>query len=77
MELGKVTARVRVERAIPALEEKRLFAVATERGTTVAADLVGATEERRVVLLTGEAARICCMNLPVDAVIVAIAQESY
>lgn len=76
MEIGKITARVRVEKAIPALEDKRLYAVTVSERTLVAADLVGATEGSRVVLATGEIASRCCMELPVDAAIVAIVKDN-
>lgn len=69
---GTVAGAVWATKKCPALTGLPLLLVRLERGSVVAADLVGAGAGDRVLVSFGAAARRTCPDAPVDAAIVGI-----
>ena len=72
MKVGTVTGSVWATRKAESLAGQTFLVVNTVQGTVVAADLVGAGNGDKVLLVMGEPASRFCMNCPVDAAVVAI-----
>lgn len=76
MRLGTVTGCVWATKKCPSLRGQILLRVRSEGTELIAADLVGAGEGERVILSFGSAARLGQEDIPVDAAIIAILDES-
>lgn len=76
MRIGTVTRPVWATKKTAALTGQILLRVRAEGEEFIAADLVGAGEGERVILAFGGAARLACPNVPVDAAIIGILDET-
>ena len=72
MILGTITGSVWATRKAACLQGQTFLVVDTLKGMVVAVDYVGAGTGDKVLLVTGTAATKFSMDVPVDAVIVAI-----
>lgn len=76
MKLGTVLGSVWATKKCPALAGQILLRVQTGDTELIAADLVGAGAGERVVLACGSAARLERPDVPVDAAIIAILDDT-
>ncbi len=76
MKIGTVVGAVWATKKCPALAGQIFLRVTTEGGELIAADRVGAGVGERVILVSGGAARLERRDVPVDAAIVAILDET-
>ncbi len=76
MRIGTVLGPIWATKKCPALAGQIFLRVATEGGEVIAADRVGAGVGERVVLVSGGAARLERRDVPVDAAIIAILDET-
>ena len=76
MRIGTVLGPIWATKKCPALAGQIILRVATEGGEVIAADRVGAGVGERVVLVSGGAARLERRDVPVDAAIIAILDET-
>ena len=76
MKVGTVTGPVWATKKCPALTGQILLSVRSDGQEFIAADLVGAGKGDRVILAFGAAARAGRPDVPVDAAIVAILDET-
>ena len=76
MRIGTVLGPIGATKKCPALAGQIFLRVATESGEIIAADRVGAGVGERVILVSGGAARLERRDVPVDAAIIAILDET-
>lgn len=76
MRIGTVLGPIWATKKCPALAGQIFLRVATESGEIIAADRVGAGVGERVILVSGGAARLERRDVPVDAAIIAILDET-
>lgn len=76
MRVGTVLGPIWATKKCPALAGQIFLRVATESGEIIAADRVGAGIGERVILVSGGAARLEQRDVPVDAAIIAILDET-
>ena len=76
MRIGTVLGPIWATKKCTALAGQIFLRVATEGGEVIAADRVGAGVGERVILVSGGAARLERRDVPVDAAIVAILDET-
>lgn len=76
MKVGTVLGPIWATKKCPALAGQIFLRVATESGEIIAADRVGAGVGERVILVSGGAARLERRDVPVDAAIIAILDET-
>lgn len=72
MKIGTVTGCVWATRKAEGLTGQTLLVVDCESECLVAADLVGAGQGDRVLVITGSTARAYCGGSPMDAAVTAI-----
>ena len=75
MKLGKVTGKLNLEKQMPCLLEEKILLVDMEGSRIAALDRAGAKPGEQVVVVMGHAASRYSMDVPVDAVIVAVVKE--
>ena len=76
MLLGQVAGKVWATKKSPALTGQAFLTVRVGERLLVCADCVGAGEGETVLVATGGAARVAGAELPIDAAIVGILDES-
>ena len=76
MKIGTVLGPIWATKKCPALAGQIFLRVATDTGEVIAADRVGAGVGERVILVSGGAARLEQRDVPVDAAIIAILDET-
>lgn len=72
MKIGTVTGAVWSSRKAACMAGQTFLVVRTPEGEIVAADQVGAGTGDRVLVITGSVAARFCMEVPIDAAVVAI-----
>lgn len=76
MKVGVVSGSVWATKKSPVLTGQSLLRVQMENRELVAADLVGAGVQDRVIVAFGSAAKAACDGLPIDAAIIGILDET-
>lgn len=75
MKIGEVLGEVKALRKAPCLEGQRIVMVAIGAEHLAAADPVGSQTGDQVLLALGDAASRYCMEMPVDAAVVAVVEK--
>ena len=75
MKLGKVTGTVSVRKPAEELGSARILTVEIEGGSIAALDKAGAKPGDRVLVVISQAAGMYSMEMPADAVVVAVVEN--